>query len=48
MQRDGPDADAVEAATKLARKCFAMGEPWVTMNHFTERYDILYVQKGFP
>jgi hypothetical protein len=40
------DPTAVLAASNYARKCVAMGPPWVKQNAMTERLEFLYMKEG--
>jgi hypothetical protein len=40
------DPAAVLAASNYARKCVAMGPPWVKQNAMTERLEFLYMKEG--
>ena len=46
-QLQGGTADDIPATKCLVEKCHAMGEPWVSWNWQTERWDVLVLTKEF-
>eukprot|EP00969_Alexandrium_andersonii_P164459 7268838-Alexandrium_andersonii.AAC.1 len=47
VQEEGGGKEDEVAAKRIAIKCAAMGYPWISWNEFSERYDFLYLRKGF-
>ena len=47
IEREGGDKETELAAEKLVKKCYDLGEPWISYNMFTERWDAMYVRRSF-